>query len=77
MAKAIGFLVGFIGTFYAGYAMVWQGMIVPLVPSGDYRGIILLAIGLVLFMVFGGLAIMIAGLIGAGLATLFGGVAGK
>jgi len=77
MAQAIGFLVGFIGTFYAGYVFIWSGIIVPLVPSGDYHGLILLALAVVMFMVFGGFALLIASLIGAALGAVLGGVTGK
>ena len=71
MAKVIGFLIGFGGALYCAF-LAWTGFIVPLVPAGDYHGLILVALGVVFFIFGGGLVFGIAMLIGALLATLFG-----
>jgi O-antigen ligase len=71
MAKLFGGLIGFFGSL-ALVVKVWVAFIVPLVPAGDYHGLILFGMGVLCVFFFGGLVFLFAMLSG----VLFGVVAG-
>lgn len=69
MPKFFGFAIGFVLAWWGAWS-VWVNHIVPLVPHGDYHGLIVfgLAVGCLFF--FGGLVFFIAMICGLALAQL-------
>ncbi len=70
MGKVLGMLVGLGVGIYSAYSL-WVDRIMPLVPAGPYHGLIVLALGIVLLMVGGGLVFMFVLMVGAVFAFLF------
>ena len=67
MGMVIGFILGFLGAL-AGAISIYTHYVMPLVPAGEYHGLIQLGVGVISVLTFGGAVIGIAVLSGIILA---------